>query len=118
VSDTFFTGYTCAAGGEIMNITILNGSSKGDMSVTMQYARFFREEFPEHRFIQLNIAQKLGKFEKNPEYEQEVYRSISSSDLVLFFYPLYYLTVHSQTKREERNQLVGSISERVPGSQG
>jgi len=25
---------------------------------------------------------------------------------------------HSQTKREERNQLVGSISERVPGSQG
>ncbi len=99
MSDTFFTGYTCAAGGEIMNITILNGSPKGDMSVTMQYARFFREEFPEHRFIQLNIAQKLGKFEKNPEYEQEVYRSISSSDLVLFFYPLYYLTVHSQYMR-------------------
>jgi len=25
---------------------------------------------------------------------------------------------YSQTKREERNQLVGSISERVPGSWG
>ena len=38
-----------------MKLLVLNGSPKGDVSVTMQYVKFIRKQFPEHEYQVLNI---------------------------------------------------------------
>jgi hypothetical protein len=55
-----------------------------------------------------NLGMLLDTFHMNIE-EPSIEESITMTGSRIF---------HSQTKREERNQLVGSISERVPGSWG
>jgi len=39
-----------------MKITVLNGSPKGNLSVTMQYVSFIQKKFPHHELKILNIA--------------------------------------------------------------
>ncbi len=38
-----------------MNITVLNGSPKGELSVTMQYVAYLAKLYPQHEF---NILQE------------------------------------------------------------
>ena len=39
-----------------MKIVVLNGSPKGNNSVTMQYVEYLRRKFPQHEWVQFNIA--------------------------------------------------------------
>ena len=77
----------------------LNGSPKGDLSVTLQYVFLIRKKFPEHQFKVFNIAQDIRKLEKDEAAFKEVLDEVRSSDGVLWSFPLYFLLVHSQYKR-------------------
>jgi len=48
-----------------MKITVLNGSPKGDISVTMQYVAYIRKIFPQHELKIINISQRIDKIEKD-----------------------------------------------------
>jgi len=82
-----------------MKITVLNGSPKGDLSVTMQYVNFIQKKFPHHELKILNIASTIKKIEKDEKAFQEIMDEVGSSEGVLWAFPLYYLLVSSQYKR-------------------
>jgi multimeric flavodoxin WrbA len=82
-----------------MKIVVLNGSPKGQISVTMQYVHFLQQKFPDTEFKIFDIALKIKKLESEKKYFQEVIREISTADAVLWAFPLYFLLVCSQYKR-------------------
>lgn len=82
-----------------MKIAVLNGSPKGDVSVTMQYVNYLQKEFTHHDFVIHNTAQRIRKLEKDGKAFQEVMDDVKSADIVLWAFPLYYCLVCSQYKR-------------------
>src|SRR5271157_6396303 len=82
-----------------MKIVVLNGSPKGDVSVTMQYVHFLQKKFLQHELKILNISQRLPVIEKDEEKFREVIDEVRSADGVLWAFPLYYLLVHAHYKR-------------------
>lgn len=82
-----------------MKIAVLNGSPKGDLSVTMQYVNFIQKKFPQYELKIFNIASQIKKIEKDQKTFQEVMDEVRSSEGVLWAFPLYYLLVPSQYKR-------------------
>ncbi|OGP67006.1 MAG: hypothetical protein A2031_05375 [Deltaproteobacteria bacterium RBG_19FT_COMBO_43_11] len=82
-----------------MRIAVLNGSPKGQISVTVQYVKFLQQEFPQAQFQMLDIALKIKKLEKDEQEFQKVIKEVSSADAVLWAFPLYFFLVCSQYKR-------------------
>ena len=82
-----------------MRIVVLNGSPKGDLSITLQYVLLIRKKFPEHQFKVFNIAQEIRKLERDESAFKEVIDEVRASDGVLWAFPLYFLLVHSHYKR-------------------
>jgi multimeric flavodoxin WrbA len=82
-----------------MNITVLNGSPKGNTSVTLQYVHFIQKKFPHHELKVHNISERIKSIEKEEKRFQEVIDDIQASDGVLWAFPLYYYLVPSQYKR-------------------
>jgi multimeric flavodoxin WrbA len=82
-----------------MKITVLNGSPKGDASVTLQYVHFMQKKFPLHELKIVNIASQIKRIEKEEKVFQEIMDEVRSSEGVLWAFPLYYLLVSSQYKR-------------------
>ena len=44
-----------------MKIVILNGSPKGEPSVTMQYVKFIQKHYPDHEYLFHNISNRIKK---------------------------------------------------------
>lgn len=82
-----------------MKITVLNGSPKGETSVTMQYVRYIQKEFPQHEIDIVNIAQRLKRIERDTVTFQNIIDQIRVSDGVLWAFPLYIMIVHANYKR-------------------
>jgi multimeric flavodoxin WrbA len=82
-----------------MKIVVLNGSPKGNMSVTLQYVLFIRKKFSQHELKIFNIAQEIRKIEGEEKAFQEIIEAVKSADGVLWAFPLYFLLVHSNYKR-------------------
>jgi multimeric flavodoxin WrbA len=82
-----------------MKIAVLNGSPKGQTSVTMQYVHFLEQRFPESEFKFFDVALKIKSLEKDDKAFGEVIAGVSSADAVLWAFPLYFLVVCSQYKR-------------------
>ncbi len=82
-----------------MKIIVLNGSPKGDLSVTMQYILFLQMKFSQHELKIINVAQKIKKLEKNRNSFLEIIEDIKLSDGIIWGFPLYYMLVCSQYKR-------------------
>ena len=82
-----------------MKIAVLNGSPKGQTSVTMQYVHFLEQKFPEAEFKFFDVALKIKKLEKDDKAFQEIMTEIAAADAVLWAFPLYTLLVCSQYKR-------------------
>ena len=82
-----------------MNIIVLNGSPKGDLSVTLQYVRFAERKFPRHSFQVFPVAQMIRKIERDENAFQEVIGAVKTADAVVWAFPLYFFLVCSQYKR-------------------
>ena len=82
-----------------MKIAVLNGSPKGQTSVTMQYVHFLEQKFPEAEFKYFDVALKIKRLEKDDAAFQEIIAGIAAADAVLWAFPLYTLLVCSQYKR-------------------
>lgn len=78
---------------------VLNGSPKGDNSVTMSYIKYLEIEFPEHAFKFRYIAQTINQLEKDNEKFDALMHEISQCDVVLWAFPLYFMLAHSNYKR-------------------
>ena len=82
-----------------MKIIVLNGSPKGDLSVTMQYVHFIKKKIPQHELKILNISQRIKVIEKEENSFREIIDEVMSADGVLWAFPLYFLLVPSNYKR-------------------
>jgi len=82
-----------------MKIVVLNGSPKGEVSVTMQYVAFMALKFPEHEFQIHHVAQAIKTIESDQNTFERITKAISDAEGVLWAFPLYYCLVHSHYKR-------------------
>jgi multimeric flavodoxin WrbA len=82
-----------------MKIAVLNGSPKGEISVTVQYIKFIQKKFPGHEFKLLHVSHEILKLEKDPAHFQGIIDEIKKSDGVIWAFPLYVFLVSSQYKR-------------------
>ncbi|HTO23334.1 MAG TPA: NAD(P)H-dependent oxidoreductase [Spirochaetia bacterium] len=82
-----------------MKIVVLNGSPKGDVSVTRQYVLHLEKAFPQHAFEILHVAQQSRKLEHDAAAFEDVLQKVRSADGILWAFPLYFLLVSSQYKR-------------------
>lgn len=82
-----------------MRILVLNGSPKGEMSVTMQYVHYIQKEFPKHELEIVHIAQRLREIESDVGAFQSIIQRVRASDGVLWAFPLYIFLVHANYKR-------------------
>lgn len=82
-----------------MNLVVLNGSPKGDVSVTMQYIHYLEKHFPTHRFVIVNVSQRINKIAKDERAFDDVIKEVRSADIVVWAFPLYVCLVPAQYKR-------------------
>ncbi|NMB59496.1 MAG: iron-sulfur protein [Chloroflexi bacterium] len=82
-----------------MKIIVLNGSPKGEVSVTLQYARYLEKVNPQHTFTYENIALQIKHLENDLTAFNRVIDQVRQSDIVLWAFPLYVLSVHGNYKR-------------------
>jgi multimeric flavodoxin WrbA len=82
-----------------MKIVVLNGSPKGDVSVTRQYVLHLEKAFPSHQFVVLNVALHSKKLAGDAAALDEVIEEVRGADGVIWAFPLYILLVCSQYKR-------------------
>lgn len=82
-----------------MKIIVLNGSPKGDISVTMQYIHYLQKKFKQHELKIINISQKINQIEKDKNIFAGIIDEINSSDGVIWAFPLYFCLVSGQYKR-------------------
>ena len=69
-----------------MKILVLNGSPKGDYSITLQTSIYLSKLHPEHQFDFLNVGQRIKALEKDFSEAEE---KINNADLLIFSYPVY-----------------------------
>lgn len=82
-----------------MDICVLNGSPKGEKSVTMQYTKFLELANPDHSFHTCHISQKISILEKNSTEWEKVINAIQKADIILWAAPVYFQHVPAQYKR-------------------
>ena len=82
-----------------MKIVVLNGSPKGESSITLQYVNFIQKKFTQHEFKIFHVAKKIGKLEKDEKYFEAIIDEIRESDGVLWAFGLWVLVVSAQYMR-------------------
>lgn len=82
-----------------MNIAVINGSPKGENSVTVQYIKYIGKHYPDHTFQLLNVSHDILKLEKEDQKFRQVIEVIRKADGVIWAFPLYVFLVPSQYKR-------------------
>jgi multimeric flavodoxin WrbA len=82
-----------------MKITILNGSPKGDNSVTIQSVEYLQKKFPQHDLNVVHISQRIKGIERDETAFREIIAEVEASAGVLWTFPLYLLLVPAQYKR-------------------
>ncbi|MBN2027985.1 MAG: NAD(P)H-dependent oxidoreductase [Actinobacteria bacterium] len=82
-----------------MQITILSGSPKGDMSVTLQYMKYIESNCKENEYKVFHVGQEIKRIEKDTRLFEEIVDGVSNSDGVVWCTPVYYFLIPSQMKR-------------------
>lgn len=79
-----------------MNILVLNGSPKGENSVTLQTVRYLEKLCPHCTFETLHVGQRIKSIENNFAPCAE---ALARADLLLFCYPVYTFLAPAQLHR-------------------
>ncbi len=79
-----------------MHIVILNGSPKGENSITLQTLRYLEILHPEHIFEVQHVGQRIRVLEQDII---PVVDSLQKADLIIFSYPVYTFIVPYQLQR-------------------
>ncbi len=82
-----------------MKVAVLNGSPKGEKSVTLQYALYLQKKFPAFEMTFHPVARQIQNLERDEEAFGQVIEDVRAAELVLWAFPLYFLSVSSQFKR-------------------
>jgi multimeric flavodoxin WrbA len=82
-----------------MRVLVLNGSPKGELSVSLQYACYLARRLPAHEWDFFHVSRELRRLEREPEAREELLARLSGTDLLLWCTPVYYFLVPSQLKR-------------------
>ena len=102
-----------------MNILVVNGSPKGENSITLQTIRFLELVYPTHTFQVLHAGQKIRSLEKD---FTEAKDALEQADVLLFSYPVYTFIAPYQLHRfielmkQHRVTLAGKIATQVTTS--
>ena len=79
-----------------MNILVVNGSPKGQYSITLQTIRYIETLYPEHTFEVLNAGAQIKALEK--DFSSAV-QAMMRAELMIFAYPVYTFIAPSQLHR-------------------
>ena len=79
-----------------MNILVLNGSPKGEYSVTLQTVNFLMKIYPEHTFEVLHVGHRIKALERDFSKAE---MALKNADLLLFSYPVYTFIAPYQLHR-------------------
>ncbi len=79
-----------------MKILIVNGSPKGNNSVTLQTAIYLQKRFPNHVYQTINVGRQIKKYEKN---FSDAIDMLNDAELIIFTYPVYTCIVPYQLHR-------------------
>ena len=102
-----------------MNILVINGSPKGDNSITLQTVLYLEKLHPEHTFHILNVGAKIKSLEKDFTPAME---AIENADVLLFSYPVYTFIAPCQLHRfiellkEHQVNVAGKIATQITTS--
>ncbi|MBE6936389.1 MAG: iron-sulfur protein [Ruminococcaceae bacterium] len=79
-----------------MQILVVNGSPKGENSITLQTVHYLEKRFPTHRFEILHAGQRIHSLERDFTPALDALRQ---ADLLLFSYPVYTFIAPYQLHR-------------------
>ncbi len=79
-----------------MKILVLNGSPKGDYSITLQTTKYLEILHPEYEFEVLHVGQQIKALERDFS-KAEV--ALKNADLIIFSYPVYTFIAPCQLHR-------------------
>ena len=79
-----------------MNILVLNGSPKGEYSITLQTVRYLEKLNPEHSFAVLHVGRQIKSLEKD---FSKALAALENAELLLFSYPVYTFIAPYQLHR-------------------
>jgi multimeric flavodoxin WrbA len=85
--------------GDIVKITVLSGSPKGEISVTLQYVKYIQKTHPDCKLEVFHIGREIKSIEKKPELFTRIIEEVADSDGVMWCTPVYLLLIPSQLKR-------------------
>lgn len=102
-----------------MQILVLNGSPKGENSITLQTVHFLQMLSKKHTFSIFHVGQKIRMLEKD---FTEAKQAIEQADVLLFSYPVYTFIVPYQLHRfielmkEHNVNVAGKIATQITTS--
>ena len=79
-----------------MNILVINGSPKGENSITLQTVRYLEKLNPQHCFEVLHAGMKIKALEK--DFSPAI-SAMEKADMLLFAYPVYTFIAPYQLHR-------------------
>ena len=79
-----------------MRILVLNGSPKGNYSITLQTVNYLMQQFPEQEFEVLHVGQRIKALEK--DFSPAI-QALEKADILLFSYPVYTFIAPCQLHR-------------------
>jgi multimeric flavodoxin WrbA len=82
-----------------VKVVVLNGSPKGELSVSLQYARYLIKRHPDHTYRTFNVSEAIDEIASAPGALATIVSTIEAADLVLWVTPVYCYLVPSQLKR-------------------